>query len=175
MIRLRFVTGSSTISALIRAQERTTMPFTPSHVEAALPDHSSAGTPFCAADGKPLPAGYLGAHYDGGVMLRPVGYDAATMTNQVFVDLEAGASTTDYFYSFLISKIGAPYDWKSILDFIDPLQDHHDSQHVICSALQTLGLRACGWFASPLPVPAHQISPRDLLLLIGGRVAIPGI
>lgn len=158
MIRIRFVTGSSTISALIRAQERTTMPFTPSHVEAVTPD----GT-------------YLGAHFDGGVMDRPADYDKATMTNELFVELDTDLSQTNAFYAFLRGKIGSPYDWKSILDFIDPFQDHHDSQHVICSALQTLALRSCGWFPAPLPVPAHQISPRDLLLTIGGRVAIPGV
>jgi hypothetical protein len=174
MIRLRFVTGSSTVSTLIRLQERTTMPFTPSHVEAVMPDGS----------------GYLGAHYDGGVMVRPVGYDQATMTNELFVDLPNPVRTfasgspfiapdpdtqADRFYAYLRSKLGAPYDWKSILDFIDPRQNLHDSQHVICSALQTLALRACGWFPAPLPVPAHQISPRDLLLCIGGRVAIEGV
>jgi hypothetical protein len=173
MIRLRFVTGSSTVSTLIRLQERTTMPFTPSHVEAVTPDGL-----------------YLGAHFEGGVMVRPPGYDQATMTHELFLDLpnldrtfSSGSpfiapdpdTQADRFYAFLKSKIGAPYDWKSILDFVDPLQDHHDSQHVICSALQTLALRACGWFAAPLPVPAHQISPRDLLLCIGGRVAIPGV
>lgn len=158
MIRLRFVTGSSTISALIRAQERVCMPFIPSHVEAVTPD----GT-------------YLGAHYDGGVMERPSNYDAASMTNQVFIDLDADLSQTNAFYAYLRGKLGAPYDWKSILDFIDPFHNLHDSQHVICSALQTLALRTCGWFPAPLPVPAHQISPRDLLLCIGGRVAIPGV
>jgi hypothetical protein len=169
MIRLRFVTGNSAISALIRAQERTTMPFIPSHVEAYIPPGILSAPAGQAAEG------YLGAHYDGGVMLRPIGYDAATMTNELLLDLPADDAQTAAFHAYLSSKIGAPYDWKSILDFIDPLHDIHDRQHVICSALQTLALRKCSWFPGPLPVPAHQISPRDLLLTIGGRVAIPGV
>lgn len=176
MIRLRFVTGTSATSALIRMQERVTMPFTPSHVEAVMPDGS----------------GYIGAHIDGGVRIRPVGYDAATMTHELFVDLpnlnrtfSAGRgpfnasdpdTQADQFYAYLTSKIGEPYDWKAILGFADPLlQASHVKDHVICSALQTLGLRGCGWFATRLAAPAHEISPRDLLLMISGRVAIEGV
>jgi hypothetical protein len=40
------------------------------------------------------------------------------------------------------------------------------------SALQALALRQCEWFATPLVEPAHKITPRDLLLIISGRVAI---
>jgi hypothetical protein len=35
-----------------------------------------------------------------------------------------------------------------------------------------LALRQCEWFATPLVEPAHKITPRDLLLIISGRVAI---
>lgn len=45
-------------------------------------------------------------------------------------------------------------------------------QHIICSALQALGLRQCQWFASPLVEPAHKITPRDLLLIISARIAV---
>lgn len=172
MIRLRFVTGSSAISALIRAQERVTMPFTPSHVEAVMPDGS----------------GYIGAHLDGGVRLRPVGYDKDFTTRELFVDLPNLNRTfpshspfvgpepdtqPEQFYGYLASKIGEPYDWKAILGFADPLlHDSHTRDHIICSALQALALRKCGWFAAPLAAPAHEISPRDLLLMISGRVKV---
>jgi hypothetical protein len=47
--------------------------------------------------------------------------------------------------------------------------------HAICSALITLALRACGWLQWPIAAPAHLVDPRDLLLIISGRMQIPGI
>jgi hypothetical protein len=155
-IRLRFVTSADLLSALIRAEERTTIPFIPSHVEAVTPDGL-----------------YLGAHDIGGVAARPPGYDRAALAHELFLDLPATEPQATAFHKYLARKIGAPYDWKAILDFVDPFADLHDNQHLICSALQTLALRACGWFAAPLVCPAHQISPRDLLLTLSGRVPVP--
>ena len=165
MIRLRFVSGNDKISMGIRLRE--SFPF--NHVEAVTP----AGL-------------YLGAHADGGVQARAPGYDLAWLERELFVDLPNLARTfpshspfvgpdpdtqADEFYVFLDRHLGEPYDFKSILGFLVPL-DLHQSGHVICSALQTLGLRQCGWFAAPLVEPAHKISPRDLLLMISGRVAV---
>jgi hypothetical protein len=36
----------------------------------------------------------------------------------------------------------------------------------------TLLLRKVEWFPFPLPVPAHCIDPRDLLLMVGSIVKI---
>ncbi len=152
---LRFVNGTDFVSRLIVAQEKTAMPFTPSHVEAITPE----GT-------------YLGAHYDGGVAERQPGYDKAWVALELVVKLDATPEQDAAFYSFLHSKIGEPYDWQSILGFLAP-GHHHEFDHVICSALQTLALRSCGWFAAPLAAPAHLISPRDLLIILSGRVVIP--
>src|SRR6185437_8685915 len=63
MIRLRFVASNDITSRLIRFQAGVSMPFTPSHVEALT------------VDGKE----YIGAHIDGGIRARPVGYDAASL------------------------------------------------------------------------------------------------
>jgi len=155
-IRLRFVTCHDQISEGIRLREN----FWASHVEAVTP----AGT---------SPPKYLGAHCDGGVQARPVGYDAAVLQQELFVDLPATApGQADEFYAFLNRHIGEPYDFASILGFLVPNITAHQPQHIICSALQALALRQCGWFAAPLVEPAHKITPRDLLLIISGRVDV---
>ena len=160
---IRFIQGSDFVSRLIVAQEKICMPFTPSHVEAVMPDSF-----------------YLGAHMDGGVQERIPGYDAATIaidpvTNnkrEILLTLEATPEQDAAFHAFLIDKIGKPYDWQAILGFLLP-EHEHAPEHVICSALITLALRACNWFQFPLAVPAHLIDPRDLLLLVSGRMKIP--
>jgi len=155
-IRLRFVTCHDPISEGIRLREN----FWASHVEAVTPTGTS-------------PPKYLGAHCDGGVQARAVGYDAAVLQQELFVDLpETAPGQADEFYAFLNRHIGEPYDFASILGFLVPNVAAHQPQHIICSALQALALRQCGWFATPLVEPAHKITPRDLLLIISGRVDV---
>lgn len=163
-IRLRFCRSDSLISGLIVAQEGgTVMPFVPSHVEAVVPP------------GLSVPEGHLGAHMDGGVKLRPAGYDRSSTLHEVFFDLNDSELHADAFYSFLISKIGQPYDWKAIVSFVDPLLNLHSPGTSICSALIALGLRGCGWFPNRLAYPAHRVSPAALLLVLSGRMSIPGV
>jgi hypothetical protein len=101
------------------------------------------------------------------------GYDAAYLDRDLLVDLPAPApGQADEFYAFLERHIGEPHDFKSIVKFLIPGIELHQARHVTCSAFQTLGLRQCEWFARPLVEPAHKISPRDLLLIISGRVAV---
>jgi hypothetical protein len=151
MIRLRFVRG---IGALADAIVFDTGGLY-SHVEAVTPD------------GK-----YLGAHIDGGVQARPADYDAGQFVRELFVALPADDAMTARFYHYLAAVVGEPYDFGAIAGFITHF-DLRLQHRVICSALQTLALRGCGWFATPLSQPAHQISPRDLLLILSGRVALP--
>lgn len=160
MIVLRFVLNRGLTSDAIEAQEKTAMPFTPSHVEARTPDGAS----------------YIGAHIDGGVMRRPVGYDKDTMIDEVVLGLEATPKQTAAFYAYLENKVGEPYDWLSIIGFVVP-QHFHLQGHVICSALQTLALRApgCEWFPWRLAAPAHLIDPRDLLLMLSTHMQIPRV
>jgi hypothetical protein len=127
-----------------------------------LYSHAECVTP----DGK-----YLGAHADGGVQARPSDYDKGQFDRELFVDLPADDAMTAAFYAYAEKHIGQPYDFGAIFGFVLHLNDH-DKGKVICSALMTLCLRACGWFATPLSLPAHQISPRDLLLVISGRQPI---
>lgn len=152
---IRFVQETKLESQLIVAQEKTAMPFTPSHVEARTPDGFD-----------------LGAHIDGGVQKRPIGYDKATVSHELLLTLDVIPEQDAEFWKFLEGHIGEPYDWHAILGFILP-EHEHVVDHAICSALITLALRACNWFPAPLAAPAHLIDPRDLLLLISGRVAVP--
>jgi len=152
MITLRFVTGSSLSSKLIRLQAGVSMPFTPSHVEALTPDGRDC----------------VGAHIDLGVAARPVGYDVDTLLtlpdgskSERLVHLPCSDEQESKFYGFVHSKIGTAYDHKAIFGFVDP-GHHHDVDHIICSAFMVWALRTCGYFPMPLTVPFHHISPRDL-------------
>lgn len=155
---LRFVQGSGFISKAIVAQSKTAMPFTPSHVETVSEDGKS----------------YIGAHINGGIQARPVGYDTAETVHELFLPLAATPEQDRIFWDFMTSKIGEPYDWRAIIGFILP-EHFHTVNTAICSAVATLALRKCEWFATPLAAPAHLISPRDLLLMISGRMEVPGI
>lgn len=165
MIRLRFVTGSDLISRFIRTQGGIAMPFTPSHVEALSQDGLS----------------YIGAHIDGGILARPVGYDAAKLLtipdgtkSERIVSLPCTPEQEAAFYAFVQSKIGSPYDWKSIVGFVMPDINIHDFAHAICSAFIMAGVRTkgCEYFPYPLVVPFHHISPRDLMLILSSHVEI---
>ena len=131
------------------------MPFTPSHVEAVTPDGF-----------------YLGAHFSGGVQKRPKDYDAGKFSHELFLTLESTEEQAAAFYVFLDKHIGEKYDWRAIIGFIIP-EHEHIPNHTICSALIALALRACNYFQWPLAAPAHLIDPRDLLLLLSGRMKVP--
>jgi hypothetical protein len=157
MITLRFVTSDNPLSAMIRTQAGISMPFTPSHVEAMT------------RDGK----GYVGERFDGGMQAKPIGYDADEKgLQQKLVPLPADDAMSDAFHDFCESKINEPYDWKSIFSFAVPDINEHSLDHLICSAMMTAALRACGYFQMPLTVPFHHISPRDLMLMLSSHVQI---
>lgn len=158
---LRFVEGTSLISRAIIAQEKTAMPFTPSHVEAVID-----------ANGNGL--GYVGAHITGGMLWRPLDYDKGEFSNELLLDIPMSTDQADTFNRFMLSMIGEAYDWQAILGFIIP-EHFHMPNHVICSAAATLGLRKSSWLQWPLAAAAHLISPRDLLLVLSGLMHIPGI
>lgn len=163
MIVLRFVTGNDLVSRLIRMQAGVSMPFTPSHVEALSPDGKC----------------YVGAHFDGGVAARAIGYDNGQLMtlpdgskSERLINLPASDAERAAFHAFVQSKIGELYDWKAIIGFLDPDVHQHELDHIICSAFMTAALRACGYFPSPLTVPFHHISPRDLFLILSTHIKI---
>jgi hypothetical protein len=154
-IVIRFVRSIGLASDAIAALEKTSMPWTFSHVEAVTPDGF-----------------YLGAHFFGGVLKRKKDYDAGKFSHELFLTLEATEDQATAFYAFLDKHVGEPYDWEAILGFLIPAH-HHAVNHAICSALIALALRACNYFQWPLAAPAHLIDPRDLLLILSARMAIP--
>ena len=154
-IVLRFVQGDSVASRLIIAQEKTAMPFTPSHVECVTPDGL-----------------YFGAHISGGTQRREPGYDKAELVRDLFLTLGATDEQAAAFYSDMDAHEGEPYDWTAIVGFLVP-EHLHLPNHAICSARITLSLRASGWLRWPLAAPAHLIDPRDLLLMLSALVRVP--
>lgn len=157
-ITLRFVTTpSDPLSAMIRFQAGLCMPFTPSHVEALTRDEKH----------------YIGQHIDGGMRARPIGYDGKGIKEKMVV-LPCTPQQYDGFQDYCETRIGAPYDWQSIVSFADPAWNLHQFKHLICSAEMTAALRTqrCQWFPMPLTVPFHHISPRDLMLMLSSHVQI---
>lgn len=150
MIRLRFVTSSDAISQMIRLGE---YGFWATHVEAVVAD------------------GLLGAHMEGGVRLRPWGYDAGTRTRELILLLTVTDEQAASFERFLRSQVGKPYDMGGILGLVAG-RNWQDPEHWYCSELMAAGLVECGYFASPLASDCAKITPRDLLLIISGRQAI---
>lgn len=151
MPRLRFVTGSDFVSNAIRFGERDGWC---THVEALT------------ADG----AGYLGARLDGGVAVKPIGYDAATRTRELAVELPMAADAETAFRAFLDAQLGKPYDITAVAGLAIG-RDWRTSDSWFCSELQAAALEACG-FVPRLAAADNHISPRDLLLVLSGRLAI---
>lgn len=152
MITLRFVTCRDLVSAGIRAAE---YGFWASHTEALMPDGR-----------------LLGAHYDGGVQARPRDYDQGQFSREQYVELPAAPEVTDHFHAFLQAQLGKPYDLEAIIAFV-ARRDWQQPDSWFCSELQAAALAASGWFSSALATEFSHITPRDLLLIISGRVGTP--
>jgi hypothetical protein len=159
MIKIRFVTGNDFISNAIRVGERDGWC---THVEAIMPD----GT-------------WLGAHLDGGVQARPAEYDKATRTRELIIELDdaaaiyrtvVGPSFEGAFHAFLRAQIGKPYDTGAVIG-LGVGRDWRNSGSWFCSELIAAALEACGYLPR-LSAADNHISPRDLLLVLSGRVPI---
>lgn len=162
-ITLRFVRSKGWSSDAIVMREKTSMPFTPSHVECVTPD------------GK-----WLGQHSDGGMLARDADYDhndVALLPDgrrcEMFVSLPVSPEQADAFYDAAHRAIGEPYDWKAIIGF-GVTWHEHQKFHAICSAKMLLLLRTkgCEYFPWPVTVPAHLVDPRDLMLMLSTHVKI---
>lgn len=150
MIQIRFVTCSDPVSAGIRAAE---YGFWASHAEALMPD----GT-------------LLGAHYDGGVQERKRGYDAAIMKHELYVPITTAADQEAAFYKFLKSQVGKPYDLEAIAAIVIQ-RDWREQDSWFCSELVAAALEYCGFFP-PLAADVAKVTPRDLLLIVSGKVLV---
>lgn len=151
MIRIRFVDGRDVVAAGISAAE---YGFWAIHTEALMPD----GT-------------LLGAHWNGGVLARPRTYDTGTYTKDLIVEIGADQAMADKFHAFMREQLGKPYDIAAIAAFVAG-RDWRDDNAWFCSELVAAALVECGWFAHRLATEFNKITPRDLLLIVSGRVNV---
>jgi hypothetical protein len=124
-IVIRFVAEKGLVPWFIRYQAGICMPFTPNHVESVSPDGQW----------------YYGEHIVGGLRKRPKGYDAGKLKAEFFVEIPCTQAQADAYYGYLESKLGMPYDWRSIVSFIFPSWNLHGSGELICSAITGAALR----------------------------------
>jgi len=156
-IGIRFVAEKGLVPWFIRYQAGVCMPFTPNHVESVSPDGQW----------------YYGEHILGGLLKRPKGYDAAKVKWDFFVEIPCTQAQADAYYEYLESKLGMPYDWRSIISFVIPSWNMHGKGELICSAITAAALRKGTIFQWPMTVPFHHISPRDILLICSVLVEVP--
>jgi len=150
MIKLRFVTGNDFVSSVIRAAERDGWC---SHVEAVLADGS-----------------LLGAHFNGGVAIRPAGYDKDTLKRELFVELPGSQFHVGMFYEFLHEQVGKPYDTTGVVGLAVG-RDWREQDSWFCSELIAAALEECS-YVHRLSSVSNHISPRDLLLVLSGIAPI---
>ena len=162
-IRLRFVLHNDVVSQGMVLYQKTSMPFTPGHVECVMPDGR-----------------YLGMHFKdpAGMQYREPGYDAGEISilpdkrlAEIFVDLPATQVQVDGFHAAAIASIGEPYDIAAFIEYALPIHAH-SYNHAVCSAKMFLLLRKIGWFKWPITVPAHCLTPRDLLMVLSTHIEI---
>jgi uncharacterized protein YycO len=149
MITLRFVTSHDPVSDGIRAFE---YGFWATHVEALMPD----GT-------------LLGAHAQGGVEARPHDYDKFEFTRERYVSIPATPAQIDAFNTFLRAQVGKPYDFRAIAG-IALQRDWQSEDAWFCSELVAAALCRCGVFPSHLATEFNHVTPRDVLLIVSGRL-----
>jgi hypothetical protein len=165
VIRISFVTHDDPVSLAIRLKSDTSMPFPPSHAE------------ILSENGKT----YIGAYGFGGIMERPIDYEAAYRPYilpsgkpaRVTVELLATDAQTAEFYRFARSKIGGKYDWLGIVGEAIPFVHLHTPEHIYCSAFVTACIRHVNIFKWPLTKPFHKIDPDMLFLILSSHVEIP--
>ena len=141
------------------------MPFVPSHCECVSLDKQW----------------WIGQHADGGMKKRPAGYDIASLMklpdgsmSQKFVDLPCTIDQQNCFYDHIDKRVGAPYDIKSIINFVDPALNLHTIGNLISSAEMGWALRTnpFPYFKWPTVVPFHRWSPLMLFLILSTHVEI---
>jgi uncharacterized protein YycO len=91
-------------------------------------------------------------------------------TSQIFVDIPMSPENLTRWVDYLKNRIGRPYDWDAIAG-IALHTGWRMKGGFICSMLQTLALREAGVFPHPLSEKAHDITPRDLLLILSAHPA----
>lgn len=152
-IKIRFVAQKGLVGATIRFFEAWDF----SHCEAVFKD------------------GYLGAHYDSGVQLRPFDYDAKKWIKQRFVTFTCDDTVAQHFEVLLRNHINEPYDYGAIFGILLHDTQLHQFDHCICSGLLAVNLRRSNYFDHTLVVSPYEWSPRDLALVLSTRAAFSPI
>lgn len=150
-ITLRFVGGTSFVSDTIKRFE---YGFWASHVEAVMPE-----------------GGIISADMDKGVARFPLDYNAGAFDQELYLTIETTQVIADKFYAFIRSQLGKPYDTKAVLG-IGLGRDWRDPGQWFCSELDASGLCECGIFPAHLADDLNHVTPRDLLLILSGRVDV---
>jgi hypothetical protein len=151
MIIVRAVTCDDAISAGIRFAE---YGYWASHIETLTPE------------GK-----LLGAHFDGGVQARERNYDAGKFTRERYLNLPADDAMTAAFYAWCKLQEGKPYDATAIAAFV-ARRDWRSPGEWFCSELIAAGLEIVKWFPFDLATDVNKVMPRDLLLILSGRIDV---
>ncbi|QPF81691.1 hypothetical protein IC762_17870 [Bradyrhizobium genosp. L] len=151
MIRIRFVDGVDAVAAGIRAA---CYGFWAIHTEAVMPD----GT-------------LLGAHYKGGVQARAGDYDVGQYTKDIIVEIPVEQALADKFHAFMRAQLGKPYDIEAIAA-LALNREWQEPEAWFCSELVAAALVDCGWFTYRLATEFNKITPRDLLLIVSGRINV---
>lgn len=146
-ITVRFVAGTGIASAMI---SRHTYGFWASHADAIMPDSRK-----------------IGAEFDG-VKARAADYDKGQITKELVLELKVPSQTARQFYSFLEAQIGKPYDFSAVAAFA-AVRDWQQPDSWFCSELIAAALLECGYLR-PLAAETNKITPRDLLLILSGKV-----
>lgn len=157
-IKLRFVTSSDPISGMIRFF--TDFPY--SHVEFLLDADWEPYLKEC-----PMPTlaegdyGTLGAHFIGGIKVRPTNYDRFTAIENVTVDATDAQKAA--LMASAVKAIGTPYDVEEIAGILFH-QNWHERSHEICSFFCTSELIRNGVEVLRIFHDMASITPRDLYL-----------
>jgi len=125
------------------------------HAEAQMPDGS----------------GFLGAQLQG-VVVEPVGYDKGDVLREQLVTLtDATPEQADKFYTFLHEQLGKPYDYVAIAG-VALGRDWREGKSWFCSELVAAALEHADYWK--LASDTNHVTPRDLYLVVSGRIAFKG-
>lgn len=149
-IIIRFITEADSISQAIRWETWSAF----SHVEFVLPGDRT-----------------LGAHANGGVMIKPLTY--CKPTNEERYRLVMPVNQQQAILAYATQQLGKPYDFTNIAGILAH-RDWRVPNRWICSELVTACFEHGGLPLLNAPEAyVHRITPRDLYLspmLIGNRV-----
>lgn len=117
---------------------------------------------------------WLGSQAPAGVLDRAVNYDATSKIIKVqYVTLtDATPDQVTKFYEFMKEQIGKPYDYDGIVHLVLGTRDWRAGNKWFCSELIAAALERAGYWK--LASDTDHLDPRDIYLVISGRLNFPG-